>query len=179
MTVPCSELFLCSSATINPKNRSLRSVVCHFMIWCVSILWCRLQGIQCLGTWVGCFRTGLTAGALASFSPPAPLVSHSTDVLLHSVVLSHIYTTVTFRGNASQQFWAAFACCLFISPGIQQSRLSPGPLCKQTVLLTKDLLKMHPLKLNRWTKQVKSYLNAIALSFPSEQGFVCCSIILT
>lgn len=38
---------------------------------------------------------------------------------------------------------------------------------------------MHPSKLNRWIKQVKGYLNTIALLFPSKQGFVCCSIIPT
>lgn len=94
LTASWPEMFLCSSAIIIPKNRSLYSVVCHCMTWWITILRTpryAAPGNTSLGVSeeAHCCSFGFV---FSSCTSGAAL----TDVLQHSMVMSHIYPAVMF-----------------------------------------------------------------------------------
>lgn len=154
MTVAWSEVFQCSCAITNPKNRSLCSVVHQLnLIYCCPMVSAPRPTIH--------RNTGL------SVSEEAYCCNFGSILLQHLWVCTpfisrctqwwclYSYASVVFLiqcAGPSQQVWAAFGCCLFINVTMQQSCLSSStlsPLCKPASFAFWGLVKNASIKIKQ------------------------------
>lgn len=192
MAVACSEVFQCSSAITNPKNRGLCSVVHQLdLMYCCPVVSAPRPTIHrntglgvseeaCCCT-LGSVLSCVSGSALHFF--PAAL---SGDIYTAMLLWCSWYNVLALLSKFEQHL--AVACLyMWLCSSLACPPAPLVPCVNQPVLLSEDLSKMHPSKLNRWVKQVKNRwvkqvkgcLSAIVLLFPSKQGFECCSIIPT